>query len=520
MLHSVKAPWCRLIGRFSKENRAGMASVLWMMVSFGSALVFKLGSNLVLTRLLAPDAFGLIGTAMAFLTTLEWLSDLGIQPALIRHKEGATPTYLNTGWWISVVRGSCLSCLAIAAAFPLIEFYHRPELLAVLIVLALRPALMALRSPGMPTLRRHLKYRSVFFDEFSQTAAGSVGSVVLACFIPSVWAIVGGTLFGVVTGIVLSYVLCPMRPGRWNREASRELCMFGRKVLLNTLVMALWLNLDRLVGLRFVSAAEMGLYTIAFNLAAVLESLITRTCDVHFSMLSRISDEQQQTAWQQKVCSRVTWCLMPLSGLGVLLGPWVIDLLYDQRYHGAGIILSIFLARQMIRGIGQLQFQHLLARGEVERSTMAYAFALLVQLIVFYPLVQSLGVCGLAVASLISTTVDTAVQALLRSPRPGCACPSPCSARSPVSFVPDLSAANQAVTNAEAPSFAKLLGGVWILLHLHSGACAVGMTSAFLCTFASLRCRVGALSTSRRFPCRQSRRTAAGDGSRIPGSSS
>jgi O-antigen/teichoic acid export membrane protein len=413
----------KLAGKLKGDQRAGLASVGWMGISFGATLVCKLGSNLLLTRLLAPEAFGLIGTAMAFLTLLDWLSDLGIQPALIRHKHGTRSDWLSTGWWISTIRGTIVSVIAAAAAFPLVEFYERPELLGVLLALSSTPFLLSLRSPGMPLLRRNLKYKGVFIDELTQTATGSIGSVSLAFFIPSAWAIVGGTIGGSLAGIIVSYILVPMKPGKWNIEARKELCTFGRAVMINTIVMALWLNIDRLVGLRFISATEMGLYTIAFNLVAVLEALITRTCDVHFSMLSRLQDEQAQNAWQKKVARRVTMWLMPILAGGVLLGQFVIDLLYDDRYAGAGIILSIFMARLMIRGIGQLQFQHLLARGEVRNATFAYAVALAVQFAVFLPLVTNFGAVGLAISGLISTTVLTVSQALFTNREVTKTCP-------------------------------------------------------------------------------------------------
>jgi O-antigen/teichoic acid export membrane protein len=409
----LRSLWNRVTNKCSSENRAGLASVLWMVISFGSMLVAKLGSNLVLTRLLAPEAFGLMGTAMAFFTTLEWLSDMGIQPALIRHKHGSRSDYLSTGWWLGLFRGFGLTGIAALIAIPLVDFYEQPELLGVLLVLALRPALMSLRSPAMPTLRRNLNYRNVFIDEFGQVLVASIVSVILACFIPSVWAIVIGTMSGVVVGIVLSYALCPMKVGKYNRAASKEICGFGRTVLLNTLVMALLLNMDRLLGLKFVSALEMGLYAIAFNLAAVLEGLITKACDVHFSMLSRLPNQEKQNEFQRRITSKVTKWMMPLLAVGVMLGPFVINLLYDERYTGAGIILSIFIARQMIRGIGQLQFQLLLARGEVNRATVAYGVALVVQAVMFVPMIQAFGVCGLAVCGLVSTTVLTGVQALL-----------------------------------------------------------------------------------------------------------
>ena len=140
-------------------------------------------------------------------------------------------------------------------------------------------------------------------------------------------------------------------------------------------------------------------------------------------MLSRLQDEQAQNEWQKKVSWRVTMWLMPLFAVGIMLGQFVVDLLYDDRYAGAGIILSIFMGRLMIRGIGQLQFQHLLARGEVKNATFAYGVALAVQFAVFYPLVANFGGAGLAISGLISTTVLTVSQALFTNREVTKTCP-------------------------------------------------------------------------------------------------
>lgn len=404
--------------KLTGDARRGVTGLGWMGASQVSGLVLRLGSNLLLTRLLAPEAFGLLGTALAFVTTLEWLSDLGIHPALIRHPKGNRDDYLSTGWWIALYRGIGLSIVAAACAWPASSFYNAPELFGVLIVLALRPLLMALRSPAIPMLRRDLNYRAIFFDELAMTIAGTITSVALALFIPSVWAIVGGTIAGSIVGIVVSYILCPLRPGRRNPEASKDICSFGRKVLVNTILMALWLNLDRLLGLKLVSAAEMGLYTIAWNLAMVAEGLITRACDVHFSMLSRL-EEDQQSASHQQIIGRVSKWIMPAFAVGVCIAPFVIRFLYDARYHGAGVLLSLLLCRLMIRGVGQVQFQFLLARAHIGLASWAYLVALIVQIVLIVPLSTQFGVAGLALSALFSTTALTCTQAVLCSVRLG-----------------------------------------------------------------------------------------------------
>lgn len=404
----------KALAKLSGKQKAGLFGVGWSNLSQMVGLVFKLGSTLILTRLLAPEAYGILGTAMAVLTTLEWLSDLGIQPALIRHEKGDRPEYLNTGWMMGLGRGFVLSFFAAISAWPLAIFYDEPALLGVLLVLSMRPLLLALRSPAFPLLRRNLNFKSIFIDEVALTVVGTACSIGMAFMFQSVWAIVLGTMAGAVTSVLLSYFLCPMRPRwNWDRSASKDIYSLGQQVFINTLVMAAWLNLDRLLGLRLLSPAEMGVYAIAFNLSAVLEGLLTRVCDVHFSMLAREENAEAQGKWHDIVCKRAAGWGMPLVALSLLLAPWAIWILYDSRYHGAGLIFAIMLARLMVRAYGQLQFQYLLAVAKVKMATYAYLVAVIVQVALFWPMVSTFGVAGMAGAVLFSTIALTLTQTLL-----------------------------------------------------------------------------------------------------------
>lgn len=190
----------------------------------GSAV--RLGSTLFLTRLLAPDAYALIGTALVVLTTLEWLSDVGIVPALVRHPDGGRPDWLLTGWWAGLGRGAGLSAVAALAAAPLAAFYHQPELATVMLALAVRPALFALRSPGVPLLRRNLEARALFADELTQAVIGAAAAIAVAAAVPGAgaWALVTGALAGTAAGVVASYWLAPMAPRwHWDRGVARHL---------------------------------------------------------------------------------------------------------------------------------------------------------------------------------------------------------------------------------------------------------------------------------------------------------
>ena len=378
-------------------------------------MVVRFGSTIVLTRLLAPEVYGVYGTALAVIFTLEWFSDLGVMPALMRHPEGDTPTYLRTGWWINVARGSVLSVVCITLAYPLTHSYYRsPDLFPVLLALAPVSVLQALRSPAMPKVRRALDYRSLCVVELTQLFIGNGASVLFALLWHSVWAFVAGMLLGTAAATVASYFVSPMAPGwTWSRKVSREIAFMSRQILINTLVSALWMNADRLLGLRFATPAQMGLYAVAWGLTSFLEGLVMRACDIYFSMLSRIEDPADRAAWHQSVCDRVARWGMPVMALGVLAAPLAIRILYDHRYAGAGVLFSLLVARLMVRTLGMVQFQHLLVSAEVWIATRSYLLAAVAQVALLAVLGRTFGVVGIALAGLGSTMVLTATQSIL-----------------------------------------------------------------------------------------------------------
>ena len=148
------------------------------------------------------------------------------------------------------------------------------------------------------------------------------------------WAISLGTVAGATAVACVSYLIRPMRPrpGLWDREVARELSHVGKQVFLNTLLMGLWLNLDRLTGLKMVSATELGYYTVAWNMAVMLERLVNRMCSVYFSMLAKTEDPEERRRWHEAMTRRLTRFLIPMLALVRDPGPLGHSHLYDPRY--------------------------------------------------------------------------------------------------------------------------------------------------------------------------------------------
>ncbi len=403
----------RFVLGLSTDARAGLSGLGWSYLTHILQLVLRLGSSLILTRLLLPEAYGIFSPALAATLFLEFLSDIGLRPAVVRSPRGEDPVFLGTAWSVVMVRGVILSAAAAGLAGVLPAWYDMPALAGVLLALSVRPMLMAFQNPTLFVLYRRINYRVPFFLDIFQTLIAIPATILLAWWLGNVWALVLGLLTGDVVRLFLSHILCPRAPTpRWDRPAVHELSHFGLSIFLNTLVYGGWFYFDRLVGPRLLSAAEIGLYALAWSLAEALDNLISRGSEVFYSVLSRKSEGADRAAFFRRTARRIALFLIPGIVLASLVAPWGFELLYPVKFHGAAILFGLLTARLIMRATSQLQFMYLMMRGEVILATRAYVVSLVILAATFVLWVQTLGLheLGLAVSSVLAMTTFTLAQ--------------------------------------------------------------------------------------------------------------
>ena len=54
----------------------------WVAIGYAASQAIRLFSNLILTRILFPEAFGLMALITVFLVGLNMLSDIGVSPSI------------------------------------------------------------------------------------------------------------------------------------------------------------------------------------------------------------------------------------------------------------------------------------------------------------------------------------------------------------------------------------------------------------------------------------------------------
>lgn len=317
----------------------------------GQAL--RLVSNLILARLLSPEVFGVMALATVIQIVISLFADIGLRQTVIQSPRGDSRAMLDTAWTLQIARGLMiwLTCCAIAFAlalgwFPTESVYGAAELPGVIVGMSFAAVIMGFQSTKVFTADRTLNAQRVVLIELVAQLCGLTVMVVLAYATRSIWSIVAGALTTAALSTTLSHVWLAGLTNRlgWDRSALREFLAYGRWVLLSTLLYMLAANVDRLLLGRWIDASTLGLYSIAFTLAAMVETMMSRvTSAVAMPALSEVA--RTDSLRLRTTYFRLRWPIdlvfLLASGFLWVFGGQLIDLMYDDRYKSAGSMLEI-----------------------------------------------------------------------------------------------------------------------------------------------------------------------------------
>lgn len=354
---------------------AALRGVLFTLVAHGGGQALRLASNLLLTRLLFPEAFGLMALVNGCMTALQMFSDLGLRAGIISDPQGDEPGFLNTAWTLGVLRNTCIWLVSCALAWPLSRFYDQPQLLWMLPVVGLQALIMGFSSTAFTTLNRKLLLGRITVIELGIQVVALAVMCACAWRWRSVWALVIGNLVSAALWMALSHLALPGIKNRfhWDAQVARRLARFGRWIFLSTALTYLAGHSDRMILGASMTAAALGVYNIAAFLAqAVQDGLASISQRVLFPLYARLAELDPGALRGRILRARVRLLLLALPPVCVLatFGGEVLRLLYDERYQGGAWMLQALALGSIAEVVGLTASPVLLARGDSFRHML------------------------------------------------------------------------------------------------------------------------------------------------------
>jgi O-antigen/teichoic acid export membrane protein len=316
----------------------------------------RLFSNLLLTRLLAPDLYGLMSVGNVMVSALVLLSDIGLVQSVMQNPRGEEPRFLNTVWSVRIVRGFILSTILLLIAGALTSArtwapglvqgtYGDPRLVTILLVLAIFPIVDGFESTNLSIHRRHVQLRAVVLTDVVAQVAATVLMLLIALWRPAVWVLPAGWVCSSLIRTALSYAISgPGNRPAWDRSIASEIWHFSKWILISSSLTFAYRDGDRFVLGGLFNASEMGLYGVSILLLAAAKQVVSSLSgSIGMPALAQVARTRPHDLAQAYRRCRLPIDLICLGTGGLMFGAadLIIRCLYDARYQGAAPIFQL-----------------------------------------------------------------------------------------------------------------------------------------------------------------------------------
>lgn len=236
-------------------------------------------SNMVLARLLTPDAFGVVATLHMVIAFAEIFTDAGFQRYLIQHEfkdEEDKDKSTNVAFWSNLVMSFVLWGIIAVFCEPLATLVGNPGLGHVLVVACVSIPLAAFSSIQMALYKRHFDFKTLFYRRLVSLLVPLVVTIPLAYYTRNYWALVIGTICSNIANAILLTVKSSWRPSfYYSFRRLKEMLSFCVWSIIDSILVWATKYIDVfLIGL-YLTPFYLGLYKTSISTVGHFTSLIT-----------------------------------------------------------------------------------------------------------------------------------------------------------------------------------------------------------------------------------------------------
>jgi lipopolysaccharide exporter len=396
LVDALRARWAGIRSGQSIKAKVFKGGV-WLGSGLLAEQAVRFGRNMLLTRLLAPEAFGVMAVVTSAISILHTMMDIGVREALIQNPRGTEKEYVGAAWWMSFVRAVSFWTLLSLFAPLVARFYGNPELVPLLRVCAVGLIFDGALSAKAHVAVKEMKFRRWAIINHGGGISGVLTTVALSFFIRDVWALVLGYCAESLFRCILSYIVCPyLPPLKCDRAALKDLFTFSRRMFGLSLLNLIFARTDIFVLAKLHSTAELGLYSMAIYLvqtpASFVMNLLGQTI---LPALSRVQDDKARMSnILLQTTSIVALVGTPALVFALFCGRSLLSLAYGPKYAAAAGPLIVASAVALVNLLNGQITSVFFASGHPHLHRRSIAIMAATMVILIYPSVREFGLVG------------------------------------------------------------------------------------------------------------------------------
>jgi PST family polysaccharide transporter len=381
-------------------------------------LGLRFGGVLVVTRLIGPASFGLYAGALALVTLLATLAQLGSEVYLVRLEHEPDRKLYDEIFTILLV-STTLAVILGAAGLVVYNLFVGAGDTKPFAVLLLALPLGVLWAPAQARLERGFHFRRMAMLQLSSDVMLYLVAVPLAFAGAGVWAPIAGTFASYGWLLLFSYVLARLLPRlafSWPRTV--ELARYGAAFTPAGILGRAETLVNPLIVGPFLGAASVGYVALALRLVDTVSFVLRATYRVSLVSFARVqNDPGRLRRGFEEMMSMQVLALGPILVAMTATAPWLLPALFGDAWTPTLKVLPFVAAGSLAYCIFNTHIAFLYVMGRPAVATVVGVIRLALLVVGALLLVPPFGITGYGIAVLVTTfgfiVADRRVAALL-----------------------------------------------------------------------------------------------------------
>lgn len=357
----------------------------------------------IVARFLSPAQFGLFGITTLVLSLVEVITETGVNIVLVQEKEDIDK-YLGTAWLVSILRGVLIAAVMLDASPYVAGFFHAPDSQVLIMVMSLVPLLRGFINPAVVKLQKELLFQREFMYRTVNLIIEIAFTLILLYFYPEPMSLVVGLLAGVISELILSFVIVAPRPSfQYHKAYFSKLISHGKWITAGTVLNYGFERGDNIVVGRLLGTQSLGIYDMAYRFSMMpITEVSDMVVRVVFPVFVKISDDYARLKRAYlRMIGVITLIVLPFGIIVFLFPQQIITILLGSKWLPAADVLRILAFLGVVRAVSQAVASILLALQKQRELSIATFVGLAGLLLTIFPLVSRFGIVGAAYAAFL-----------------------------------------------------------------------------------------------------------------------
>lgn len=306
------------------SNKAIRTATKWSFISEISAKFVVPITNMILARILAPEAFGIIATINMVISFADMLSNAGFQKYLIQksfENEEELNKNINVAFWTNLFLSVTFWIIILIFNDGIASLVGSPGYGFPIVIACLILPITSFSSIQEALFSRNLDYKVLFYNRSLAIILPFVITIPLALMGFNYWSLIIGSISGNLGKAILLTYNSKWKPKLYyDLEVLKTMFSFSMWTILESITMWLTTWIDIFIISSSFDTYYVGLYKNSQAMVTgVLSVITTATTGVLFTSLSRVQNNHKSFCSIYKKFQLLTCVFVLPLGVGIFL---------------------------------------------------------------------------------------------------------------------------------------------------------------------------------------------------------